>query len=251
MTASAEGDHGPGPAPAVVDLTIWGVPPGSVPGALARMARHRRPLAAAPGLRFAKLLGTGRGARFTPRDADPRHWALLSVWDGERAADAFRAGRVHRSWDDVSSERLDVRLAPVTSRGSWAGRQPFGPLALADVPREDGGPVAAITRARLRPVRALSFWRAVPPVAVALHAAPGVLLAIGIGEAPVGLQGTFSLWESGRAMREFAYRGAAHAEAIRRSGPSRWYAEELFARFAVRRVEGTYAGRRVSVGGGS
>ena len=47
-----------------------------------------------------------------------------------------------------------------------------------------------------------------------LRGRAGLRLAVGIGEAPVGLQGTFSLWESARALREFAYAGAAHQAVV-------------------------------------
>ena len=60
-------------------LHVWGVPGRSVPTALLRMAADRRPLRRSPGLRFAKLMGTGSGRTFTVRDADPRRWALLAV----------------------------------------------------------------------------------------------------------------------------------------------------------------------------
>jgi hypothetical protein len=72
---------------------------------------------------------------------------------------------------------------------------------------------------------------------------PGLRLALGIGESPVGLQGTFSVWESGRDLREFAYAGEAHRSVIDRTAPERWYAEELFARFAVERADGSVDGR--------
>ena len=54
----------------------------------------------------------------------------------------------------------------------------------------------------------------------------------------MGLQGTFSLWSSAAAIREFAYQGAAHKEAIAATHRERWYAEELFARFAVTEQSG-------------
>jgi hypothetical protein len=229
-----------GPGSPVVAVTIWGVPPVRVPAALARMALHRPRLRGVPGLRFAKLLGTGSGRSFTPRDADPLHWGLLTVWDDGASADAFAAGPVHRSWARICSERLDLRLAPLASRGRWAGQRPFEPVS---TDRPDGGPVAAITRARLRPSRAASFWRAVAPVSAELAAAPGLRLAVGIGEAPIGLQGTLSVWASAADLERFAYRGPAHAAAIRQTGPQRWYAEELFARFAVTSLAGSYGGR--------
>ena len=59
----------PPPGPAVVSLHLWGVPGRHVPTAVARMALHRRPVRALPGVRFAKLLGTGSAVTFTPRDA--------------------------------------------------------------------------------------------------------------------------------------------------------------------------------------
>ena len=46
---------------------------------------------------------------------------------------------------------------------------------------------------------------------------PGLRFAVGVGEAPVGLQGTVSVWESARALRGFAYGGAAHQAVARRA----------------------------------
>jgi heme-degrading monooxygenase HmoA len=235
--------------PPVVALTVWGVPPRRVPAAIARMGLDRVHLRGVRGLRFAKLLGTGDGRTFTLRDADPLHWALLTVWDDDADAERFAAGTTHRRWDEISAERLDVRMSPIASRGRWARRDPFPRPAVLPA-RPEPGPVASITRARLRPTRALSFWRAVPPVSGDLAAVEGLELAIGIGEAPIGLQGTFSLWRSNAALNRYTHR-PAHAEAIRRTGPERWYAEELFARFAVRSVTGTFAGRPPLTGGES
>jgi hypothetical protein len=230
------------------------------------MGLDRWLLRGTPGLRFAKLLGTGDGRTFTLRDADLLHWALLAVWDGDSDAHRFVASRTHRHWDGLCDERLNVLMAPLASRGLWAGREPFGPMParrpatdlsgeLSSGPAsvlpssrsgaDPGGPVASITRARLRPSRALSFWRAAPPVSADLAAVKGLRLAIGIGEAPIGLQGTFSLWQSAAALNEFAYRRPAHVDVIRRTERERWYTEELFARFAVRSVTGTFAGRHL------
>jgi hypothetical protein len=93
------------------------------------------------------------------------------------------------------------------------------------------------------PRTALRFWRAVPPVSADLHAGPGLRFALGVGEAPIGLQGTFSVWDSVDALNAFAYGRPAHAEAIRRTATEGWYAEELFARFAVLSAAGTVRGR--------
>ncbi len=225
--------------PVTVGLTVWRVRPRLVPAAIARMGVDRLHLRRTPGLRFAKLLGTGNGRTFTLRDADPLHWALLTVWDDEDDVQNFAAGIVQRRWNSLCEERLDVLMTPLASRGRWAGQEPFG----APTGPPGTGPVASITRARLRPSRALSFWRAVPPVSADLALVEGLRLAIGIGESPIGLQGTFSLWDSPAALNDFAHRRPAHREVIRRTGPERWYAEELFARFTVRSVSGTFDGR--------
>lgn len=78
-----------------------------------------------------------------------------------------------------------------------------------------------------------------PPVIESLRGCTGVESAIGIGEAPIGLQGTLSVWSSSAAVREFAYKGAAHSAAIAQTQSQKWYSEELFARFALLEVRGS------------
>jgi len=225
----------------LVLLHLWGVSPSAVPRAVARMATHRLLLRRTPGLRFAKLLGTGDGRTFTARDADPLHWGLLTVWDDAHDGERFAAGaRVVRSWQQVATETLVVRLSPVAARGQWAGDTPFGDPR----PRPVAGQVASLTRARIAPRSWRTFWRAVPPVSVDLRQVDGLRLAVGIGEAPVGLQGTFSIWASSQALNQFAHRRAPHQEVVRRTASEQWYSEELFARFEVLGVEGTFAGVR-------
>jgi hypothetical protein len=225
------------PVPALVTLHLWRVPGPRVPGAVARMATHRLRLRNTAGLTFAKLLGTGRGRTFSVRDADPYRWGLLACWSSPAAARGFDDGPVVRSWRRAADEEWRVDLVPLSARGRWSGRAPFGePAATWD------GPVAALTRARIAPRRAATFWRAVPPVAADLRGTDGLLAAVGVGEAPVGLQGTFSVWRSARHLERFAHRGA-HAAVIRRTPQERWYAEELFARFGVLRSVGTYGGK--------
>jgi hypothetical protein len=225
--------------PELVTLHLWRVPRRAVPAAVLRMGVDRRAVRGTAGVRFAKLLGTGDGGTFTVRDADPRRWGLLASWADRASARAFERSAVAARWRRLAEETWRAELRPLSARGRWSGRQPFGTPAGG---RWDG-PVAAVTRARLRPARARSFWRSVPPVAADLREQPGLRLAVGIGEAPVGLQGTFSLWESAAAMRAFAYAGAAHRAVVARTAPEGWYAEELFARFGVEATDGSVDGR--------
>jgi hypothetical protein len=211
----------------LVTLHVWRVPRRLVGGALLRMATEPRRLRALPGVRFAKILGTGSGTTFGPGDADLTRFAAVVAWDGKADIE-----RVFRPWRRARWARLD--LEPVTSRGTWSGATPFGePTA-----RKIDGPVLALTRARLRPGRALTFWRAVPPVAREIAAAPGLLARFGIGEAPIGWQGTVSVWRTSADLTAFAYRQPEHRAVIERTPADRWYAEDLFARFAVLDVSG-------------
>ncbi|MDT3445290.1 MULTISPECIES: hypothetical protein [unclassified Pseudofrankia] len=239
-----------GAAPPLVTVDLWRVPARRVGGALVRMALDRARLRRVPGLTFARLVGTGTPGAFGPLDAEPRRWGLVAAWDSQRAAEAFTTSAVPRSWARAAEEHLHLRLQPVAARGRWSGREPFGRPAPGRRAAEDAppGPVAVLTRARLTPRRAVTFWRAVPPVAAdlaALAADPtaGPRLAIGIGEAPIGLQGTFSVWPDLAAVRAFAYGRPAHAAVVRRTPEIGWYAEELFARFAVLAAHGTLDGR--------
>jgi len=64
-----------------------------------------------------------------------------------------------------------------------------------------------------------------------------LLAAFGVGEAPIGWQGTISLWRTPRDLVEFV-RNPQHRRAVERTPTQRWYAEELFARFAVLDIAG-------------
>jgi len=214
----------------VVTLHVWRTT--TPAAALWRVARDRRRLRRTPGVSFAKLLGTGRDLRFGPADGDPRRWAALIAWRDADAARGFDGTPVGRAWAAVASASCTLTLRPVASRGRWAGREPFARGTKAD------GPVLVLTRARLRARRAALFWRTIPGVAAALPGSPGLLAAFGIGEAPIGWQGTVSVWRDHTDLVGFAYRRPEHLAAIDATASRRWYAEELFARFAVLDIVG-------------
>jgi hypothetical protein len=98
-----------------------------------------------------------------------------------------------------------------------------------------------LTRATVRPSRWHRFRGSRPPVSAELAAAPGLLAAVAIGEAPIGLQATFSVWADAAAVRAFA-RGPEHADVVRRTRREGWYGEELFARFTPLGSSGTWDG---------
>lgn len=207
--------------------------------ALAQMGLAWRRLRRVPGLRFWKLLGSGRGSGFSIHP-DWSRYGLLAVWDSPAAAQAFldRAPLMQR-FREHSSEVWTVYLQPVLAHGAWSGGNPFR----IDAPDEDVGPVAVLTRATLRLSRAGTFWKAVPAASVALEQAPGLLASIGVGEMPLLRQATFSFWRSVEDLKAYAYRNPAHAEVIRRTRAEGWYREELFARFRPLATRGTWNGR--------
>ncbi len=206
------------------------------------MAVDRASLARTKGLRFWKLLGTGSGRTFTPRDADPTTWGLFAVWDSIESARQFSVeSPVAKRWVTHSDEQWEALLLPLAWKGTWSRRDPFdGAVPGVAVP---GRAVAAVTRARVKPSQWRAFAAATPPVAAAVNGSPGLRYTVGIGEAPIGLQGTFSLWDSNEALRNFAYTNAEHCAVMTRTRTDRWYAEEMFARFAVLESSGTIDGR--------
>ena len=212
---------------------FWKIEKKSLPFALFSMARDRRRLRKSPGVHFAKMLGTGTGENFTPSDADLSRWGALIVID-EARLDSLDSNAVIQGWNARASNEVRMTLDPIAAHGLWSGSNPFD---WSHTPAADTK-VVAITRARIKWLQNFRFWKAVPPVSADLHQSPGLIAAIGIGEAPIGLQGTFSLWENGKALRDFAYKGQAHQKAIEATAQYNWYAEELFSRFAVRNVRG-------------
>lgn len=212
----------------------------SIPFAFLSMAFDRVRSRQFTGISFSKLLGTGSGQTFTPSDADLTQWGMVVVIDKNRL-NAFDQSTIVTNWRKRSTSEFRAILSPISSHGLWAKKNPFdftSPLS------HSNSHVAAITRARIKWSKNFIFWGAVPPVVTDLHNSPGLIAAIGIGEAPIGLQGTFSLWESASALRDFAYKGQAHQVAIEQTKTIGWYSEELFARFEVLEVRGEITTKR-------
>ena len=206
---------------------------------LAHLGLDRRPLARTPGLRFVRLMGTGRG-RTTSLSADLTRTAMFAVWDDAAAFERFLAASPIQARWRVAEEHYVARLRLVRGGGRWAGTEPLATMPLVDSSPTD--PVAVLTRADVHRRAWRPFVRAGRPVSEALGRAGGVLAAVGIGEAPLGRQATFSLWRDADALEAFAYRDPAHTEVIRRTRAEGWYGDELFARFAPTTLEGTWDG---------
>lgn len=204
---------------------------------MARLGLDRPRLARVPGLRFWRVLGTGRGDDTGP-SVDPRRTALFAVWERESDLDAFVGDHpIARRWDRAE-EAWHVRLRSLGGHGAWRGVDPLDGLE----PGNTGGPVAMITRADVRVRSWRAFGSAGGPVSDEVRASAGLLGVVGIGEAPVGRLGTFSVWRSVEDARRFVVQ-PHHRDVIRRTRAEDWYGEELFARFEPYGSSGSWGGR--------
>lgn len=203
--------------------------------ALGQMALARRDLAGIDGCTFWKLCGSGTGEGFTPRP-NTAVWAILAAWtDPCTARDRVAHAALYARWRDRAATDLTLFLSPISSRGAWNGQEPFLPGPSAP------GPLAVLTRARIRARYLRRFWARVPGISDRIGADPNVLFKIGIGEVPFRNQINFTVWPDTEAMTRFARTGP-HAEAIRAMRAEGWFSEELYARFRVTGESGAWDG---------
>lgn len=189
-----------------------------------------------PGLLFCKVMGSGHGGGFGLKPSASRQ-ARFCIFQDEVSADQFIASQTVKHVASRCSEFFSVKLRAYSSKGSWSGIT----MALtADGPGE--GPIAALTRASIRPTRAWQFWRMQPPSEVALQHAPGCLLATGVGEAPFLRQATITLWKDVQSMDDYA-RSGAHLAAIRAAYDGNFFSESMFVRFRPIDPRGSWRGR--------
>lgn len=220
--------------PAVAVMLLVRMRPGARLWGLARVALGERATRGMPGLRFARALGSGRGGGFGLVPS-LEHQGLFALFDDDASADDFidrsplvAAYRTH------AAELWRAALRATSCRGSWSGMR----IAVTRS-AEPGMAVAALTRASIRAGRAWAFWRHAPPAQAGLACAPGCRLAVGLGEAPLLRQATFSLWDDTSAMDAYARRGA-HQDAIRASQRGGYFSESMFVRFVPSRIEGRW-----------
>lgn len=183
-------------------------------------------------------MGCGKNGTFD-KNPDWQQWALLAVWPSEADFNDFIShSSVARWWKTFGIEQYTILCEPLESHGKWSGKEPFLSPGILDY----SGPVAVLTRAQIRFPRLKNFWANVPAVAAMMKDAPGLAFSVGVGEAPLYLQATFSVWRSLDDVKNFAYRQWQHADVIKKTRREDWYAEELFARFKPVRTIGTLHG---------
>lgn len=203
--------------------------------AFAQMGLAPRRMGKIPGLQFQKLVGSGATNGFGIR---PNFglYGMLNVWDDEQSADHFfQHHPVFKSYEKHASAVQTVFLRTSMVHGSWDGGTPFHPSVKFD----PNASLAVLTRATIRKRYLWRFWRDVPGVSRDVTDKPGLLFAIGIGELPFVQQATFSLWQTGVQMMDFAYQRDDHRAVIKKTRELGWYKEELFTRFVPFRTVGS------------
>lgn len=205
--------------------------------AFAMMGLARRPMARVPGIGFWKLCGSGVGEGFTPLP-NLSVYAILATWpDIDTAKAQIGSAGIFNRYRAKASEHWTVYLETTSVRGEWSGEEPF-----QTAPDTREGPIAALTRATIKPSILARFWGRVPDISQVIGKDPNVMFKAGIGEIPWLHQVTFSIWPDATRMANFARTGP-HAEAIKAVRQDGWFREELYARFSLVEDEGTWGGR--------
>ena len=222
----------------IISLTIVRYRKAFVPFALLAMALHRLPLTLQKGCTFWKLMGCGRNGSFdlTP---DWQQWGLLASWNTREDFDRFYQNSfISGWWKKLTTESWTLLAEPLQTHGKWDGEEPFGHPNVKDYT----GPVAVLTRATIHLNRLKNFWSHVDVAAQLMAKSKGYITSVGIGEAPVFRQATFSIWESLEDVKAFAYGSREHADIIKKTRSEGWYSEEMFARFKPVTAWGTLNG---------
>ena len=211
-----------------------------------RIAQGANGLAGVKGLRFAKVMGSGHAGGFSLRPS-ASHQGLVCVFDSLAEAQAFCDGAVFAKYRSRARELCFGLFGIQSSRGTWDGVSWTPQATEPGGEQPQGGLVAAITRASILPTKAPAFWRMAPAAQAQLPQAEGCLVAMGLGEAPLLRQCTFSIWRNTEAMDAYA-RSGAHSKAIAATYRNGFFSESMFVRMRVLFFGGIWEGKALDFG---
>jgi spheroidene monooxygenase len=219
-----------------------------------RLVAGATPYKDVPGLTMVKVMGSGHGGGFSLRPS-ATHQGLICTFShldlalkflDSPAIQAYRS-RARECWTGVLSvqsargqwDKQTWQASSAQALGVW-GDQAAQSQGLNS--RPNSRPFAVLTRASIVPTKAMAFWRYAPAAQADLGQAPGCLLAMGLGEAPLVRQCTFSLWQDTAAMLAYAHQGA-HQVASAAAYKHQFFSESLFVRMQVLQMAGVWQGR--------
>lgn len=207
-----------------------------------RLVAGATPYKDIPGLTMAKVMGSGHGGGFSLRPS-ATHQGLICTFSHLDLALKFLDSAWVQAYRDRARESWRGVMSVQSARGHWDKQawQATTSEALGS-PSPASGPFAVLTRASIVPTKAMAFWRYAPAAQAGLSQSKGCLLSMGLGEAPLVRQCTFSLWQDTAAMLQYAHQGA-HQLASSAAYKHQFFSESLFVRMQVLQMSGVWQGR--------
>lgn len=225
-----------------------------------RLVAGATPYKDVPGLTMVKVMGSGHGGGFSLRPS-ATHQGLICTFSHLDLALRFLEGPAVQSYRSRARECWTGVMSVQSAKGLWDKQawQASSPESLGSRSKGNGegegegegegdneaaprAPFAVLTRASIVPTKAMAFWRYAPAAQADLGQADGCLLAMGLGEAPLVRQCTFSLWQDTASMLNYARQGA-HQVATAAAYKHQFFSESLFVRMQVLHMAGVWMGR--------
>ncbi|OUT98560.1 MAG: hypothetical protein CBC01_03120 [Betaproteobacteria bacterium TMED41] len=190
-----------------------------------------------PGLNFFKLLGSGKNGGFTLKPG-LNHQGLFCCFESEKfAQDFLKNSNIVKKYKRAAEEFFSVELKSYSTRGTWS-QNTINEVTTTP----DAGPIASLTRASIKITKARKFWSLAPDSENSLSSFKGCFLSIGLGEAPILRQATFSIWNNADSLNTYARTGA-HLKAIKMANQEEFFSESMFVRFKPTNFEGVWQGK--------
>lgn len=202
--------------------------------ALSQMQLAHSKLSKVEGHQMYKLMGSGAGNGFSIWP-DWNVFCLLIQWDQEESSQSFfHSNPFWQQYSKRASAFFTIKMNPTITKGTWDGGNPF----LKSTGTYDQGKIAVLTRATIKKRYIPYFWSKVPQASRVVPNMPGHIYSKGVGELPLFLQATLSIWESKEQMYDYAYRHKDHIDMIKMTREKGWYSEEMFTEFNVIGIDG-------------
>lgn len=202
----------------------------------------KRPFQHIPGLQFCKLLGSGVNGGFSTTPSLSKQGFFCVFDTADHAARFQDSSAILKAYQDHAHEFFIASVQAYSSRGSWSGFE----MSCSDPNPPSSGPIASLTRASIRPSKAIQFWKKAKPAEEAIDHALGKILTAGVGEAPYFRQATFTIWDNAQSLEQYAQQGA-HLAAIKAAYGQSYFSESMFTRFRVLRAQGVWQSKHVQI----
>ena len=197
---------------------------------------------ALPGLLFAKVMGSGEGGGFGLRPSGT-HQGLILIFDGLTTARECLLSPEINQYKERTREFWQCVLSVDSCRGAWNQKSwESTDVSIKELKQEKNSYIASLTRGSIRASKALSFWRYAPEAQKDLALSQGCELAVGLGEAPILRQCTFSIWKDTASLMNYAHQGA-HLKAISAAQKHEFFVESMFVRMSVHHMFGRWMGK--------